>query len=259
MILLHRSMGNFSWKTSHLFLCTYTFFSVLCVYSGAAATPDGPAPKGMLANYTVLLTTVPPPTPAHQPSSPAEPSPRAPHLGWSLSHGSGGPVVAAPAARVEEADVRDALVDRDMGESIVCRRRYRILPDFSPGDRPYVVSAVFAPRKNSVGFHVCGMGRDFAPLCWTCSKTRCSGNRVGTWEKVICEERGRFLRAQRHACLARPRGSRMDGALYARDLRGCRTARYSRVAVKVDQTHTVAEAVPTDPCALQDTVAPTVR
>lgn len=43
-------------------------------------------------------------------------------------------------ARVEEADVRDALVDRDMGESILCRWRYRILPGFSPGDCPYVVS-----------------------------------------------------------------------------------------------------------------------
>lgn len=119
----------------------------MCVHSGAAASPDGPAPKGMLANYTVLLTTVPPPTPTNPPSSRDGPSPRAPTLGWSRSHGSGSLAVASPAARVVEADVRDALVDRDMGESIVCRRRYRILPDFSAGDRPYVVSAVFAPPE----------------------------------------------------------------------------------------------------------------
>lgn len=133
---------------------------VLCLSftcSGAAVTPDGPAPKSMLANYTVLLTTEVTPTWRPQlslPNHPSPPTPETPRLGWSSSSGSesasaavlaGGvakvPVAASsPAARFEEADVRDALVDRDVGESIVCRRRYRILPDFKPGDRPYVVS-----------------------------------------------------------------------------------------------------------------------
>lgn len=99
--------------------------------------PDGPAPKGMLANYTVLLTTVPPSAarPLHLSpvSSPADASTAGPGTGTAKS------AAAAAAACGEEADVRDALVDRDVGESIVCRRRYRILPDFRPGDRPYVV------------------------------------------------------------------------------------------------------------------------
>ncbi|CBJ48804.1 conserved unknown protein [Ectocarpus siliculosus] len=102
--------------------------------SGAAVNPDGPAPKGMLANYTVLLTTVPPPPP-----SPSSPLPSVSSLGDAAVPTPGATAtVAVAAAYGEEADVRDALVDRDVGESIVCRRRYRILPDFGPGDRPYV-------------------------------------------------------------------------------------------------------------------------
>lgn len=97
----------------HILVSVSVFFS-----SGAAVDPEGPAPKGMLANFTVLLTTLPPPPRPPQPLS----------------------VSAAAVAYEEEADVRDALVDRDVAESIVCRRRYRILPDFGPGDRPYVVS-----------------------------------------------------------------------------------------------------------------------
>lgn len=103
--------------------------------SGAAVNPDGPAPKGMLANYTVFLTTVPPPPP-----SPSSPLPSVSSPGDAAVPTPGAAVVVAVAAAYgEEADVRDALVDRDVGESIVCRRRYRILPDFGPGDRPYVV------------------------------------------------------------------------------------------------------------------------
>ncbi|CAM9746916.1 unnamed protein product, partial [Ectocarpus sp. 8 AP-2014] len=104
--------------------------------SGAAVNPDGPAPKGMLANYTVLLTTVPPPPPS--PSSPL-PSVSSPGDAAVPTPGAAAAAaVAVAAAFGEEADVRDALVDRDVGESIVCRRRYRILPDFGAGDRPYV-------------------------------------------------------------------------------------------------------------------------
>lgn len=110
------------------FFACVSFFS-----SGAAVNPDGPAPKGMLANYTVLLTTVPPPRPP-SPSSPL-PSVSSPDDAAVPTPGT----AAVAAAYGEEADVRDALVDRDVGESIVCRRRYRILPDFGPGDRPYVV------------------------------------------------------------------------------------------------------------------------
>lgn len=88
----------------------------------------------MLANFTVLLTTVPPP--------PRPPQPL--------------PASSAAVACEEEADVRDAVVDRDVTESIVCRRRYRILPDFAPGDRPYVV------RERDPG---AGRGSDLLLLC----------------------------------------------------------------------------------------------
>ena len=121
-------------------------------------TPDGPAPRGMLANYTVVLTTVPPPRPPLPPiGSPLRPmspivpwrSPKngvraraaAAAAGVGAGAGAGAGAAATTAAWGEEADVRDALVDRDVTESIVCRRRYRILPDFRPGDRPYVVRA----------------------------------------------------------------------------------------------------------------------
>lgn len=126
------------------------------VFSGAAVNPDGPAPKGMLANYTVLLTTVPPSRsarPALLPpvSSPTDASTARPGTGTAELSASAAAAANAAAAAVlcqEEADVRDALVDRDVGESIVCRRRYRILPDFHPGDRPYVVRAsVWQPER----------------------------------------------------------------------------------------------------------------
>ncbi|CAM9838191.1 unnamed protein product [Scytosiphon promiscuus] len=109
--------------------------------SGAAAKPDGPAPKGMLANYTVVLTTVPPPpTPASQlppTTGPMQGAATPPGSGHA-AHAKMAAAAAAAATYGEEADVRDALVDRDVTGSIVCRRRYRILPDFGPGDRPYV-------------------------------------------------------------------------------------------------------------------------
>lgn len=110
---------SFWWSVSVLF--RFVFF--LLFSSGAAVNPEGPAPRGMLANFTVLLTTVPPPPRPPQPLPGSEPAAAA----------------AAVVVGREEADVRDALVDRDVTESIVCRRRYRILPDFAPGDRPYVV------------------------------------------------------------------------------------------------------------------------
>ncbi|CAM9870807.1 unnamed protein product, partial [Laminaria digitata] len=111
--------------------------------SGAAVTPDGPAPRGMLANYTVVLTTVPPPRPPTPPPIGSPPRPMSPPVPWrSPKNGARARAARAGAAATtacgEEADVRDALVDRDVTESIVCRRRYRILPDFGPGDRPYV-------------------------------------------------------------------------------------------------------------------------
>lgn len=115
--------------------------------SGASVTPDGPAPKGMLANYTVILTTLP-----ERPPEPS-PSPLGLREMWSNSSDdnplveSGAATTAAVSyspANFEEADVRDVVVDRDVGESIMCRRRYRILPDFVPGDRPYVVSSTCA-------------------------------------------------------------------------------------------------------------------
>lgn len=110
----------------------------------------------MLANYTVLLTTVPPTalerSPSRSPLPPlrcssggpsSETSPLAATSGLSeaaVPSAAATAAIAKPAGAFgDEADVRDALVDRDVGESIVCRRRYRILPDFRPGDRPYVV------------------------------------------------------------------------------------------------------------------------
>lgn len=97
----------------------------------------------MLANYTVLLTML------QAPSTEAPSSPFTLRGLWSESFSRSSEDVVAPvpvpevAAQFEEADVRDAIVDRDVGESIMCRRRYRILPDFASGDRPYVVSWVF--------------------------------------------------------------------------------------------------------------------
>lgn len=103
------------------------------ITSGAAVDPSGPAPKGMLANYTVIVTTMPPSR-----SQPPLPVPRPPASGTRAA--AVAVALAAETTYGEEADVRDALVDRDVTESIICRRRYRILPDFGPGDRPYVVS-----------------------------------------------------------------------------------------------------------------------
>lgn len=132
--------------------------------TSGSVNPDGPAPKGMLANYALFLTTVVPRSvnqqipplapPLAVPSLPLSPAslPLPSELPSPLERssfdrqGRGGGGWGGDAwgtmvsARVEEADVRDALVDRDMGESILCRWRYRILPGFSPGDCPYVVS-----------------------------------------------------------------------------------------------------------------------
>lgn len=99
----------------------------------------------MLANYAVLLTAVsssPPPLTNIKPrsipvqSSATTPPQRSPAS--EAAHGVEGTAAMAAACQ-GQADVRDALVDRDVTESIVCRRRYRILPNFEPGDRPYVV------------------------------------------------------------------------------------------------------------------------
>lgn len=134
--------------------------------SGAAVTPDGPAPKGMLANYTVLLTTVPPSATAVMTTAPQSMPPVAP----AISRRSSSNELRAGARIVpgEEADVRDAVVDRDVAESIVCRRRYRILPDFGPGDRPYVVRVLMArcskPWVGWVGER--GRGRALIHQAW---------------------------------------------------------------------------------------------
>lgn len=119
-------------------LCRCFCFSFL---SGAAVTPDGPAPKGMLANYTVVLTAVPPPSAATETEAKVAPPETATEREACVAAAAAATTVIMSVGSV--ADVRDALVDRDVAESIVCRRRYRILPDFVAGDRPYVVSAVF--------------------------------------------------------------------------------------------------------------------
>lgn len=71
----------------------------------------------MLANYTVFLTVE-----------------RSVHEDKRSGVSEYDMVLTGP-----QADVRDVVVDRDVGESIVCRRRYCILPDFRAGYRPYVV------------------------------------------------------------------------------------------------------------------------
>ncbi len=48
------------------------------------------------------------------------------------------PAVTTAQDKREEADVRRVTISRDVRELVMCRERYKILPLFSAGDRPYV-------------------------------------------------------------------------------------------------------------------------